>query len=42
MLTLAEKVNAVITMVTAVDGELVVTFSDGSDLVLSPDQEKLH
>ena len=38
MLTLAQKVNAVITTVVAVDGEL----SDGSDLTLTPDTEKLH
>ena len=35
MLTLADKVNLVITSVVAIDGELVVSFADGSEIVLS-------
>ena len=42
MFTLAEKANAIITMVTAVGGELVVNFSDGSEIALTPDAETLH
>ena len=42
MLTLAEKVNAIITTVAVVDGELIVTFSDGSELELSPHAETLN
>ena len=41
MLTLAEKVNAIIATVASVDGELIVTFADGSEIALSPDKEKL-
>ena len=33
MLTLAEKVNAVIRTIVAVEGELVVSFADGSEIV---------
>ena len=35
MLTLADKVNLVITSVVAIDGELVVSFADGSEIVVS-------
>ena len=42
MLALAEKVHLIITAVEAVNGELVVTFSDGSEIALTPDAETLH
>lgn len=33
--TMAERINAVIASVTAVDGELIVVFSDGSEIALT-------